>query len=286
MKSNVKSIPDEYTVRRNGPRTIIALPEYIDLLSNADLPCLPEAATGRGSVKRLCTPSGNLLLRRYRRGGLLAGFNKDSYLTPSRAIREINVSRQAAARKVPVPLVAGAIIDSKPPFRQLLLATQEIADAIDLHQYAVRLARGTDANAQPAVVEATARAVRKMHDAGLFHADLQLKNILVRHTSENIEVFFIDLDKSAIRNSLPERLRAANLRRLNRSAVKIQQAHALPEGSIIDDTVRRLFLRTYSGTGAIFGSDIDTFIRSCRRNAAIHAIGWRIFANNKATGKS
>jgi len=283
MKPDLKNIPDEYIVRQNGPRTIIALPEYFDFLSSADPASLPEAAAGRTSVKRLCTPSGNLLLRQYRRGGLLAGLNKSSYLTASRPVREIIVSCEAAARGLPVPRAAGAIIYSKHPFRQALLATQEITGARDLHEYAIK---STGGNIRQPVIEALARAVRKMHDAGLFHADLQLKNILVRQTSENVEIFFIDLDKSVIRDSLPERLRSANLRRLNRSAVKIQQAQPHPQVAFIDDTVRRSFLRAYSGGDTIFGSDIDAFLRSCRRHAAIHAIGWRIFGNNKATRKS
>jgi tRNA A-37 threonylcarbamoyl transferase component Bud32 len=54
-----------------------------------------------------------------------------------------------------------------------------------------------------------------MHAAGVFHADLNLKNILV---AERLRL--IDLEASACHDGVPRRLRIGNLERLLRSAAK------------------------------------------------------------------
>lgn len=269
-------LPSEFKTRTSDGITVAALPEYLDLLATADIPELPQAGHGRAAVRRLALPSGvNLLIRQYRRGGILRVVNKEKYLSPRRPLDEIRISCEAAARGVPVANVVGAIFEARPPFWLCSLATEEIEDALDLGEYICWLPATPPREIlveKRQIIDATAGAIRKMHDAGLYHADLQVKNILVRRSTTGVEILFVDLDKSTINDSVPERLRARNLRRLNRSIMKMQRA--LPP---IDDDDRRRFLRAYRSGDSIFGDDVSTLLKSCRRSVALHSLSWRVF---------
>jgi len=65
-----------------------------------------------------------------------------------------------------------------------------------------------------------AATIADMHDAGIVHADLNLKNLLVRDAFDEPEAFVIDFDRARLagRLGLGERMR--NLLRLDRSVLK------------------------------------------------------------------
>ena len=58
--------------------------------------------------------------------------------------------------------------------------------------------------------------IREFHDVGLFHADLQIRNILVADES----VYLIDFDRARLIEELTPRQRWKNLLRLRRSLEK------------------------------------------------------------------
>jgi len=263
-------------LRQNGSRTIVALPEYIERLAAESISKLPEAGRGRAAIRRLPMPGGaDLLIREYRRGGVLRFVNKNKHLTPRRAMAEIRIGQDAAQRGIPVARAVAAIIEAKRLLWTCSLVTEEIQDAIDLAEYVCWLPATPPReilSEKRDIIDAVAKAIRKMHDAGLYHADLQARNILIRRTTTGVDVFLIDLDKSFIRADLPERLRAQNIRRLNRSIMKMQRA--LPP---IDDDDRRRFLKAYRSGDPIFGEDVSSILKSCRRNVAMHSLSWRVF---------
>src|SRR5713101_6876677 len=75
-------------------------------------------------------------------------------------------------------------------------------------------------------------AIDLMHDKGLFHADLNLHNLLVTQAQESFTVTIIDLDKSRLFDApLSSAMRRANAARLMRSARKLD-----PSGQILDAT--------------------------------------------------
>ncbi|HHT9146519.1 MAG TPA: lipopolysaccharide kinase InaA family protein, partial [Candidatus Wunengus sp. YC61] len=60
-------------------------------------------------------------------------------------------------------------------------------------------------------------------DAGIYHADLHLKNILLKKDSnEEFTAYIIDLDKSVVLNKLNIQQRIRNLLRLDRSLEKLR----------------------------------------------------------------
>lgn len=72
-----------------------------------------------------------------------------------------------------------------------------------------------------------------MHDKGLFHADLNLHNLMVTQSGESFKVVILDFDKARIYDSsLRPALRSANARRLLRSARKLD-----PAGRYLDKSV-------------------------------------------------
>ena len=269
-------LPDGLHLREMGNRAIIALPEYLAALAECEPASLPEAGRGRAAIRRLELPSGRkLLVRQYHRGGLLRAINNSRYFSPRRAIDEIRVCREAAARGVPVAVPAGAIIERQPPFWLCWLVTEEIEEAVDLGEYLRWLppAPTREILAEKRdIIDTLGSAVRAMHDAGLYHADLQARNVLIRRSPAGVEVFFVDLDKSTIAAPLTDSQRADNLRRLNRSILKMRLT---PQA--VDDDDRRRFLAAYRAGRPIFGDNIEDFLKTCRRHAAIHSIAWRIF---------
>ena len=77
-----------------------------------------------------------------------------------------------------------------------------------------------------------ARAVRKLHDRGVYHADLKSSNVLVRGDT----FLFVDLDRVSFSADVPDRGRSFNLAQLNASV------HAA-----VTRADRLRFLRAYMG---------------------------------------
>ena len=78
-------------------------------------------------------------------------------------------------------------------------------------------------NAGNDVRERVGQTIRRFHDVGLDHVDLNARNLLVGPQGE---VFMIDLDRCRLR--APGRWQAGNLARLERSLEKFASAAALP----------------------------------------------------------
>jgi 3-deoxy-D-manno-octulosonic acid kinase len=67
------------------------------------------------------------------------------------------------------------------------------------------------------------KAVRFMHDAGLYHTDLNLRNLLVDRDRRH--VFVIDFDRAQVFDEpVPPALRRRNVARLLRSIRKLDPA--------------------------------------------------------------
>lgn len=61
-----------------------------------------------------------------------------------------------------------------------------------------------------------------MHRRGVYHGDLNLKNILVRQETDEIKSYIIDFDKASLYlGAVPANKAEKNLRRLYRSACKL-----------------------------------------------------------------
>ncbi len=209
---------------------------------------------GRGRVYRIAAPHADWVVRHYRRGGLVAPLLNDAYLRlgAPRPLRELHASEQARARGIDTPRVVAVAIAPRGPFYRADIATQYIEDAIDLATItfgndaalsgtpAPALARRSpfpSARSQSILVEAWAAAgalVRRTAHAGVLHADLNLKNILIAGAASSPSAWLIDLDRCRIRSAASDRDLGRMLERIHRSREKLERSNGsqVPESAL------------------------------------------------------
>ena len=176
---------------------------------------------GRGSTPSLSLGDDlAVVLRRYRHGGLLGRLFRALYLGPERALSELRVTARAEAKGAPVPhVLCLALWPVLGPFWSALIGTREERNSRDLLQALLAI---DDSRTRRALLRRVADAIRKLHDAGVEHRDLQLHNVLVIDENGSWRVVVVDLDRAVFhaQGLLPTSRRADNLGRLARSAVK------------------------------------------------------------------
>jgi len=236
---------------------------------------------GRADVRRVSLgPAGPPcgLVRHYRRGGLLERVLRDGYLGRGRFCREVRVTEQARAAGLPtVEVLALRTERVLPGFYRADLVTREIEHAPDLAALLDRILKRDRTRAVREVagtVPAVAGVVRSMHDAGLFHADLNLKNLLVRGEAPDRECFVIDLDKARFLPApLDRRRRLSNLLRLYRSLEKLGLAGV--GGVPLREVVR--FARSYCRGDRDVMAACRRMIRRPPLSLRMHRFLWRLF---------
>lgn len=105
--------------------------------------------------------------------------------------------------------------------RDAFILTRGIPQAVQLDEYAKDNWSGgaltmDEAERQRAILDATADLIRRMHEASLFHIDLQWRNILVRigPRPSDVDVYLIDLPRGG-RWRLPPKRRHGRFRDLS-----------------------------------------------------------------------
>lgn len=204
-------------------------------------------ARGRSGIVSLPLGDGSapMMVRRYVHGGILAGIGRDLYLGPARAVAELSVAEAARAGGVRTPAAVGMLCRHvRGPFWRLAFLSRELPDSEDLIHYCCRLTDyppETAALEKRGVIRDAARQVRKMHDLGIYHGDLHLKNLLLqRRPDATPRVYVIDFDRAEMGVPLTLERRLKNLKRLARSVRKVRVADAL---LTVWDRLR--FLRVY-----------------------------------------
>jgi hypothetical protein len=233
--------------------------------------------SGRGTHRRLVLEDGRaVILRRYRHGGWLAPLTGERFLGTGRFHREFDLGRRACATGVPTPRPVAVGWRRAGLTRRGCLATLEVAGARDL--LAV-LSEAPSPAARRACAHAAARAVRALHDAGIIHADLHLKNILVGPDPEGRapggaageaatvpHAWIVDLDLARREGTpLPLRARVPNLARLARSAEKHRRA-----GLALGEAEGEAFCEAYFGDDAAGRRAAGRALKIARLRAKLH----------------
>jgi len=205
--------------------------------------------TARGRVGIVSLSLGkagpSVMIRRYTHGGLFGTVAGDRYFGPDRAINELVVAEAAHSGGIRTPVAVGVLAGrTAGPFWRLAYISLEVANSEDLVHYCCCLA---DYPAESAAIEKrgaireVARQIRKMHDIGIYHADLHLKNLLLRRRDAGTpEVYVIDFDNAQLGPPLNSEQRLRNLKRLARSVRKVLVAN-----SVLTAWDRLRFLRAY-----------------------------------------
>lgn len=181
---------------------------------------------GRSRLTAVTLADGtSALVRAYHRGGMVRYLTRDLFCTwPPRPFVELATTERARQRGVStLEVVAACIERTCGPFYRGWLVTRELARAKDLWE-ALHDDRYTVPDRR-ALLMAVAASVRRMHLEGVYHRDLNLKNILIRQEGEAIRAYIIDLDKAELFRGVlaPPKIKR-NLERLCRSARKLDPA--------------------------------------------------------------
>ncbi|MGE0582538.1 MAG: 3-deoxy-D-manno-octulosonic acid kinase [Steroidobacteraceae bacterium] len=178
-------------------------------------------APGRGATLFFVESGREYALRHYRRGGLAARLSADRYLwrgePATRPFAEWHLTYHLAHAGLPVaPPVAARYVRHGIHYRGDLI-TERLVGAVSL---AAALGEG----GVPILTWIEiGRCLRRFHDLGVCHADLNAHNILL---AAHGAVHLIDFDRATLRG--PGLWRDANLVRLRRSLDKVTDE--LPPG--------------------------------------------------------
>ncbi|HUF69425.1 MAG TPA: lipopolysaccharide kinase InaA family protein [Longimicrobiales bacterium] len=196
-----------------------------------------ESREGRGPVHVIDSPLARLAVRHYRRGGLIAPVLGDRYVRigAPRPFHELWINAIGRARGIPTPAVAAAVVHPAGMFYRGDLATDYIPDATTLADVTFGEAR-LDAEARRNAWWAAGRLVRATALAGLVHADLNLRNVLVAMRSGRPLTYLLDLDRCRIAGRV-------SARELNRMKTRIRQSASKLE----------------ERTGETIGAEFDAF---------------------------
>lgn len=179
---------------------------------------LTGSAPGRGQAQFLRVMGHDLVLRPYRRGGMMGRINTQFYLRlgagRSRAFREFRLLDWMQARGLSVPRPVAARYATLGPLYRADLITERIAGARPLADLL------HDATLPGAIWGRIGHCIGQMHALGVDHTDLNCRNILL---DAQQKVWLIDFDKCRRRKN--GAWKDANLARFRRSLDKETSLH-------------------------------------------------------------
>lgn len=194
---------------------------------------LLHTSTGRGAAFAFRCGDGEYVLRHYRRGGLIRRLSRERYLWTglerARAWREWHLLIQMQRAGLPAPQPVAARVE-----RGLVSYRADIVTRLIPHARTLIEALH-DGGLSRQQWRAIGACIRRFHDAGICHADLNARNILL---DTHDRVFLIDFDRG--RRRRPRRSwQRANLLRLKRSLQKHARV-ATASNYLADDFVTLL----------------------------------------------
>ncbi len=240
-------IPADFSTLNKGKATLYVKKEYESRMSVHDIDklfslCdgsssgpvhvkrseLNDSYQGRASCKTFLMESlGNesFVVREYWHGGLFGKVLKDLFWDASRPLRELLICEFARRGGINTTEII-AIIKNEivGPIYKCRLVTKEITNSIDIIELLLCPEDNQLDIQKREIINKMARAVKDMHDAGIYHADLHLKNILVQSDERGgVNVYIIDLDKSEQYEKMDFQTRMKNIMRLDRSLEKFKR---------------------------------------------------------------
>ncbi|GAB56134.1 3-deoxy-D-manno-octulosonic acid kinase [Glaciecola punicea ACAM 611] len=177
---------------------------------------ITQIAKGRGIVYFFTLGNTELVLRHYKRGGLVAKVSNDSFIftriSHTRCYEELSVLQHLRDKKVNVPKPIAGKITRKGLFYSADIITEVISNAVELNE--ILLSEGVVA----ATWQAIGLQIKKMHNAQVYHGDINVKNILLSRQTTPPSIHLLDFDKCAIKRG--DDWKNANLLRFKRSLLK------------------------------------------------------------------
>jgi len=228
----------------------------------------------KGRAPHPCIPledGKRMVLRQYSHGGLLRAIAGNLYFFGARSFRELALTEEIRSCGIPTILSVGAIHHCIFfLFYKAYFLSLEVPHAIDLIQCfkemgahpsreGLRLKRKT--------IRSAGLLIRQFHQAGFFHGDLQLKNILVAGD----QLLLIDFDRSYRKPRLSTQERMKNLLRLNRSVEKWRRL-----GVPITRTDGWRFFLAYAGNDKEIREVMEKALQTYPLRFLFYRFGWAI----------
>ena len=236
----------------------------------------------KGRKPHLSIPIGDgkrMVLRQFSHGGLLRALTRDLYLFGARSFQELAFTEEVRSTGIPTIQPIGAIHRfALKPFYRAYFFSLEIPDAADFVLYFQKLGENPSRDrliVKRKVLRSAGLLLQQFHNAGFFHGDLQLKNILVAGD----QPLLIDFDRSYRKSVLSVRERMKNLLRLNRSAEKWKH-HGLP----ITRTDRWRFFLAYAGGDVKIQEAMQKVVRTFSIRHLFYRCGWALEGLRKPFG--
>ena len=291
------NIAAQFNIIKKGNTLIVIKNKYKDKLLKQGIEtphkmCLDSTSTeffkGREKIPSLLiegTDNEKMVIKHYTRGGFARKLSKDIFWGKLRPIRELKVLEEAKLRKVQTAEILAVIIHKMPGFfYKAYLVSKAIPGGIDLKTYIERLnqtSTNTGLKEKRQAIISVARAVRNMHDKGIYHADLNMKNIVIQKQTPILPVsYIIDFDKSTIAEHLSLKNKFKNLFRLHRSADKL-----IKNGIKITKTDQYRFFKEYLNNDIKLKLNIHVFQKGYARHKRVHTLGKKLLSmfnlNNK-----
>jgi len=275
-------IPASFSLIEKGRVSLLLKEEYKNLLLAQGI---DDIKTFLGKSRRAAhylegrTPHPSILfeegkrmvLRQYSHGGLLRAITGNFYCFGERSFRELALTEEIRSCGIPTTPSIGAIHHSIFfPFYQAYFLSQEVPHARDLIQYFNGIKAHPsleNISSKRKTIRSVGFLIRQFHQAGFFHGDLQLKNILVAGD----QLLLIDFDRSYRKATLSARERKKNLLRLNRSVEKWRRL-----GLPITRTDRWRFFSAYAGDDEKIRETMVKTLRCYSLRFLFYRLGWTV----------
>lgn len=281
-------LPKHFVKIEKSPLTLWIRKEYLERLIDQGIERIEvliensiaeKYFDGRGLLKSLeIKDSGGerMVIRSYLHGGLYGLINKDLFWGKFRPLKELVISDEVSKRGIATALILAALSKKiSGPFYKSKIITKEISNAVDLVNFLQKLKEKSEIERLKikfGLIKCIAATIRKMHDQGVYHADLHLKNVMVHENPKgDFAIYLIDFDKSVIREKITLKERIKNLMRFNRSAEKMKM-----KGLPITYSDQWKFLREYFKNNEEIIRSVKKLIRLYLLKQRFHQIGWRV----------
>ena len=236
---------------------------------------------GRRPLGELQAGGARLVVRRFHHGGMLRWMLGRRFADPERPFRELVLSARLAELGIATPRVVAARARRAAPFGwRLDLVTLRVEGAMDLAEWLEALREGrVQGRARRAVARAVGAFIGRFHAAGLCHADLNPRNLLLagdalEQGTAGVQV--LDLDRSVLAPALGGERRRANLARLLRAVLR-RESRGAP---FLRRTDHARFLAGYlAGAGEPPAGLAGTWRgvqAAFERSAGAHRLWWRV----------
>jgi serine/threonine protein kinase len=275
-------IPTSFSLIKKGRVSLLLKEDYKNLLLAQgidDLKTFIEKSRQTAHYLKGRTPHPSIpfdegkrmVLRQYSHGGLLRAITGNLYFFGARSFRELALTEEIRSRGIPtIPSIGAIHYWIFFPFYQAYFLSLEVPHAMDLIRYFNGIGAHPSCeniSSKRNTIRSIGRLIRQFHQAGFFHGDLQLKNILVAGN----QLLLIDFDRSYRKSTLSVKERMKNLFRLNRSVEKWRRL-----GLPVTRTDRWRFFLAYAGDDIKIRETMVKTLRIYSLRFLFYRLGWTV----------